>query len=422
MRWARLAVYGGFAAAVLQGSAARAETGPSEPPARVIHLTAAADPASGETPPWTGMLDGPAPECSPPSFWVGVDYLCWRLRGATPPPLVSTGNPFDLSPGALGQSGTRVLYGGTRDSFGTVNGLRVNFGTYFDPCRATGLEASVFVLEPADTGFAAASTAGGVPPLYLPSFRPELGREGVVTVASPEALPGIISGQVVVTSRARLWGAQAGYVQHLTDYGPARVSGLVGLQYLDLAESLRLRAAVDDREFDIQTRTEDLFETRNRFYGATVGARVGMAAGPFTADLTGRLGVGATQRTADVSGVTALGGSGCVLCGLPNGGTFPGGVFSQPTNIGRDSECGFAVVPQLQLRLGYAVCPNVRLTAGYDVLWWTEVVRPADRVDRVTNLTQRFGFSLAGPARPARLDGTSDFRAHGLSVGVEVQY
>ena len=66
-----------------------------------------------------------------------------------------------------------------------------------------------------------------------------------------------------------------------------------------------------------------------------------------------------------------------------------------------EGECGFAVVPQLQLRIGYEVCPGVRLTAGYDCLWWTDVVRPADKIDRVTNLTQRFGGALSGAARPA---------------------
>src|SRR2546429_310634 len=81
-------------------------------------------------------------------------------------------------------------------------------GANLDPIDGSGVEASLFLLETTSRSFGRASSLAGNPALYFPSFRPELGREGAVTIASPNALPGIISGQVGIDSQSRLWGAQ----------------------------------------------------------------------------------------------------------------------------------------------------------------------------------------------------------------------
>ncbi|HKI30681.1 MAG TPA: hypothetical protein VKA46_02230 [Gemmataceae bacterium] len=59
--------------------------------------------------------DGAAHCCSPDvggRFWGGADSLLWWVKdGPLPLPLVTTGNPSDPHPGALGQPGTHVLFG-----------------------------------------------------------------------------------------------------------------------------------------------------------------------------------------------------------------------------------------------------------------------------------------------------------------------
>src|SRR5437879_5413244 len=44
--------------------------------------------------------------------WVRGEYLLWWLRDSAPPPLVTTGPASAQVPGALGQPGTVVLFGG----------------------------------------------------------------------------------------------------------------------------------------------------------------------------------------------------------------------------------------------------------------------------------------------------------------------
>ena len=49
------------------------------------------------------------PASDGPAWWVEADYLLWWIkRGPLPTPLVTTGNPKDPQPGALGQPGTRA--------------------------------------------------------------------------------------------------------------------------------------------------------------------------------------------------------------------------------------------------------------------------------------------------------------------------
>src|SRR5262245_54300916 len=51
----------------------------------------------------------------PTRLWVGADYLLWRVRGDSLPPLVTTsppGTPADQA-GVLSTPGTTVLFGGS---------------------------------------------------------------------------------------------------------------------------------------------------------------------------------------------------------------------------------------------------------------------------------------------------------------------
>src|SRR5205814_810605 len=58
--------------------------------------------------------------------WVDAEYLLWWTKGAPlSTPLVTTGSLTDIPPGALGQPGTRVLFGDHSIGFGALSGLRV---------------------------------------------------------------------------------------------------------------------------------------------------------------------------------------------------------------------------------------------------------------------------------------------------------
>jgi hypothetical protein len=279
-----------------------------------------------------------------------------------------------------------------------------------------GGELSAFWLDSADVRFGARSTAAGSPPVYVPVFNLATGREGSIVVSDPVFG---VAGSLAVESRSQLWGWEANGLA-AASRGPVEVTLLAGVRYLDLKESLTLQTATTDLVVFTQDNQFDAFSTTNRFYGGQVGARVTAACGKWFAGLTGKVAVGATHSSVDVAGVSLQTGDATV----PQG-AFPGGIFTQQSNLGRQSTWDCATVSELGVQAGCQVCGCLRAFVGYDVLYWTRVARPGDQIDRSLNPSQSpvFGAgSLRGSARPAGLLGQTDFSAHGLAAGLELQY
>ena len=102
-----------------------------------------------------------------------------------------------------------------------------------------------------------------------------------------------------------------------------------------------------------------------------------------------------------------------------------GGFFTQPTNIGSRQSDEFSIMPEVQAKLSWHVIPQLRAFAAYNFLYWSDVARPGGQIDRGLNLSQSPEFGggvLVGPARPAPLLNSTDFWAHGLSFGLELQF
>jgi hypothetical protein len=108
--------------------------------------------------------------------------------------------------------------------------------------------------------------------------------------------------------------------------------------------------------------------------------------------------------------------------------TFPGGYFTQPTNIGRQTDDAFSVLTDIGLNLGYQVTQRLRVYAGYSLLTISNVVQPGDQIDRRINPSQAPAITgvvppaLVGPAAPLPQFNTSTFWAHGVNFGVQLQY
>jgi hypothetical protein len=102
-------------------------------------------------------------------------------------------------------------------------------------------------------------------------------------------------------------------------------------------------------------------------------------------------------------------------------GTALGGLYAQPTNIGRQTKDPFAVVPEFTFQVGYDVTKNFRVFVGYTFLYISNVARPGSQVDPVLNVSQVVG-PFAGPLRPARIFNESTFWAQGINFGAEYRY
>jgi hypothetical protein len=376
--------------------------------------------------------------CGPVYRWYGsAEYLLWWIKNSQVPALVTTGSPTDPVPGALVfPSSTAVLFGGSLDN-DERSGGRFRLGYWFNDDRTLGLEAGFFFLGQRSLGFSAGS--GGLPILTRPFFdaNPEAMGEAVQFVANPllPQLPTVPAnaGRISIDSSSQLWGAELNLRSNLW-CGPRFSFDLLGgFRFLSLRENLGILedivvTAPGEAGPPAGTRivVSDSFSTKNQFYGEQIGAVLELRRNRWFIDLTGKCALGLTRETVGINGYTAF--------TLPGTATSvaSGGLLAQPTNIGRYSRDIFAVVPEVGVSVGYQITDSWRAFVGYNFLYWSNVVRPGDQIDRVVNSTQLPQFDangrpvargpLTGPPRPAFAFNSTDFFAHGLTFGMELRY
>jgi hypothetical protein len=199
------------------------------------------------------------------------------------------------------------------------------------------------------------------------------------------------------------------------------VSAIGGFRYLSLSESFTLTdniVGLDNTMFAGQYGSvTDVFATKNQFFGALIGLRGRTSWGPLSLEMSGRLSLGVSHEVLDVSGYYED-------FNAPYNPSGPYGTFAMPSNEGRTSSNRFAYVPEGQIKVGYDVTPSVRVTVGYDVLYYSNVIRPTDQIDRNIPKGQSFQQDpgVNSTTSPARLFNTTDFYAHGLNVGLTARF
>ncbi len=351
----------------------------------------------------------------PYNWWFSSEYLLWWIKASPTPPLVTTspvGTPRSLA-GVL--PGAGVLLGGDLDS-SSHSGLRFTLGYWFDCDRTIGLEGSYFFLGERSVNFANAST--GTPILARPFFNAVTGLEDSELVA----FPNVLAGGVQVTASSRLTGADLNLRTNLWRGCCWRIDWLTGFRYLSLDESLNIMEnlmplAGSNFPAGSSIMVWDNFTTHNYFYGGQIGPDIEVRRGPWSLDFLAKVALGATHETSNINGAT-----GFMIPGqMPS--LQPGGLLALPTNIGHSSHDRFAVVPEIGVKLSYQVTPHLRAFVGYSFLYWSDVVRPGNQIDRVVNPTQLPGAGgLVGPARPTTLFHPSDFWAQGINLGLELRF
>jgi hypothetical protein len=353
----------------------------------------------------------------------------WIKKGPLAVPLVTTGSASDAVPGALGQPNTAVISPGGIDYDG-FNGGRWSAGFWLSCDQIIGFDASGFLLETRKAQFSVNSDRSGGPFLAQPVFNDFSQTED----ARPVAVPGLRIGGVAFDSTSQLWGVEGNVrscVYH-NDYG--RLDVLAGFRYADLEEDLTISAhsttipppmaiVFNNSQFlaaGSSFVSTDQFSTRNRFYGGQIGAQAEFRWGQVFASVLGKLAVGDNAETVTIGGssVATVPGQGRAISGS--------GLLAVSSNSGTSEHDLFEVIPELRLRLGYQFNHFVSAYLGYTFLYWSDVVRPGNQIDRVVNPTLVPTSPLLGqlPAdpRPAPLFQRADFWAQGLDVGIALNY
>jgi hypothetical protein len=360
-------------------------------------------------------------------WWVEAEYLLWWTKdGPLPVPLVASGPPESF--GTLGMGGVAV-FGGRPLDYGATSGGRLAVGAWLDDQHTLGIEFGGFVLEQRAVGFSARSDATGSPVITRPLINALDGTETVQFVAFPDAF----AGGIAVTSESKLWGADVNVLTTVARRSGLEASLLAGFRYLDLSESLTVLQSsqvLEDGVFGFNGQTVlapnsvgmfDAFRTHNHFYGGQLGARAACCWERFSADVTAKVALGWTEEVVNIAGSSTL---------LPAGGTpqtTSGGVLALASNSGRRTHDEFAVVPEVGVQIGYRIIDSLTAYVGYNFLYWSDVVRPGDQIDRRINPTQlptslQFTQPPTAPALPAALFQRSDYWAQGITFGVVFAY
>ena len=374
-------------------------------------------------------------------FWLRGEYLLWWTKGSQLPPLITSGLPGTTPlPGALGQTGSSVLFGNSDVDRGPRSGGRFTAGFWCDPCRKIGLEGSYFFLGSQNTRFDAASDATlGSSLIARPFFDVLTGLPNSQLVAFPALANGtnlltaggmgLASGDIHATTYSRLQGADINALCCLCSGCNYWVQMLGGFRYLQLNEGIaitentRVNPALPlgSPFFGGSTISiSDRFDTRNNFYGGQVGLRGQISSGRMFVEVQSKVALGVTNQVVDIHGSTSI--------TSPGGATVvtPVGFLASGSNSGHFVRDRFTVVPEVGVNAGYLVTDHLRVFVGYNFLYWSSVVRPADQIDIGLSGTQiptdtRFN-PAAGPARPAVLVRDTGFWAQGISFGAEFRY
>jgi hypothetical protein len=379
-----------------------------------------------------------------PRVQVTGEYLLWWVKGSETPPLLTTSPPL----GANGIDGTvpgaTVLIGGNDLDETTRHGARFGLVWWLDECASYGFDGRYFFIGRQTNTITAFSLQpnGTDIALFRPFFAPNTFTFGNVQLPGPfreqVTAPGVASGLFRAQSSSYLWGAEANYRDCMCWRGDCesqfRSDLLVGFRYLHLDEDLTLSesavrlvpsVAFPDEVAGTRIALFDRFATTNDFYGGQIGTVMNYSRNRWSADLRTTVALGTTHQRVIIEGGQTRGP-------LADGSTFTavGGLLALPgANIGEYSRDVFAVVPEVGVTLGYQVTDNWRAFIGYNFLYWSNVVRPADQIDPVVDVTRvpRFvppGVAIApvSPPRPAPLFENTDFWAQGINFGTEYRW
>jgi hypothetical protein len=380
----------------------------------------------------------------PYRWYASAEYLYWWIRDGGLPPLVTTGSPNDPVPGVLDPvlgPTTQVLYGnGSLDTQGR-SGARFEFGRWFGACTPWAIEGGFFFLGQRTASYTAGGDGSpGSPVIGRPFFENNRQVESIEYVN----FPGIARGTINITSTNNFYGAHVDWRRRLwcpnpcqTKCGGAwRIDGQIGFRYLNLDEDLNISenpqllvTVVNEAgqllPAGLQQNSFEYFRVNNDFYGAMLGLTTEWSRGRWSLGLNTRVSLGTTHRQLEIDG-----GQTITVPGAQTG-QFVGGLLARQSNIGTYTDNTFTVVPEVNFNVGYQFTNHFKMFLGYNFIYWPNVWRVGDQVDRNVNLeslplsiqpgqTSIFTGQVIPPgtARPTPGLIDTDFWAQGINVGM----
>lgn len=349
-----------------------------------------------------------------------AEYLLWWVNNPQIPILATT-TTAPGGTGFLGQPGTTAILGPGAFGSSFRQGLRVRAGAWLDDCGTCGIDGSFFFLCQSCTS--TTFDSGTTPVITRPFFAPNLGGFEFGQIV---AAPNFSTGALSVQGCSFLWGADVNVRRAICRTCDFRAEWFAGYRFLALDENLSITEFITatNNPPDIpgtKVVVQDRFDTRNRFNGGQLGLAAERNWGRVS--LAGRASValGGTYQELQIDGFQLR-----ATPGATTAQQFRGGLLAVGPNLGTFSQTRFSVVPEFTLNLGYWVTPTLKLYVGYNFLYWTNVIRPGDQIDRVVDVSfvpnPPIGVPPSGQNRPLPTFKQSDLAVNGIQFGLEFRW
>ncbi|MBX9583103.1 MAG: BBP7 family outer membrane beta-barrel protein, partial [Gemmataceae bacterium] len=351
-----------------------------------------------------------------------LEYLLWFVNPQQIPALVTTSTtPGGL--GFLGQPGTQTLLGPGEFGDALRNGFRVRGGYWFQECGSGGVDGSFFFLgrQTERRSF----DGNAIPTLTRPFFAPN---DGGMEFGEIVSLPGFAQGRLDIEANSYLWGFDANLRHALCKRCDFRQEVFAGYRFLGLNEDLTINETITSLAGNpadppgTRVFVQDQFRTRNRFNGGQLGYAAERNWGRLSLDGRASVALGNTRQVLDIAGSQVVQRPG----EAPQ--RFVGGLLATGPNLGHFERDRFSVVPEATVNLGVWITPTFKAYVGYNFLYWSNVIRPGDQIDRVVDVTlipnpptDPTGRvpPFSGQFRPRPTFKEDNLSIHGLQFGVE---
>jgi hypothetical protein len=409
--------------------------------------------------PSTPVTESPFFQTAPPkvALWGSAEYLLWRVTTSSlSSPLVTTTsrpNDFDANGNNLAASlaspNTTVLFGNNDlGSSAFFSGGKFVLGGWLDRDSTIGVEARGFFISPQSFRRTFASGPDGTPvvgvpvnvafPVNSPIVSIPAGENAVTESFPVTPFPGGgtfggYAGSDTILSHSQLWGGEFNMAFNLVRADRWTIDLIAGFRYADLMEDISLigtsanlvpaanfgGVAFLNNFYDGVVTSTDSWRTRSQFYGGQVGFKSDIAFGQFFINVDTQVALGATHQSLDINGSSTLATAAGQTQSI-------GGTLATQNNIGSYSRNLFSVIPELEVKLGYNFTERLRGFVGYDLLYWTNVARAGEQIDRTVDLRQVPTIPAYDPTLrntlPAPQIRSSNFTAQGITFGFEFKF
>jgi hypothetical protein len=345
-----------------------------------------------------------------------IEAVTFWPEGQDLPQLVTTRRPANnpATDGLIGGADTIPLFGGREVLGESVQGVRGEFGTFFDDCQSSGILLRFF---DAGSNSESYTSTTGEPVVMRPFFSTEDNAQSTIAINYPNSTSGTLDAGI----SSELYGGDLLFRKLICSDCDGKLEFLAGYQTARLADELTISStttALTNTPAPTGTVSTlmDHFQTTNRFNGMALGLSGLLRDRCWSLAGMVKLGFGNQERAVQINGSSTI----TVPGNPPTSQSSSEGLLARGTNNGNYVDDTFVVTPEVNLSLGYRFTRNLEATFGYTYLGLPKVARVADQLD--PRLEANLRNPLTGDLRPSFALDQTNFSLHSLNYGLQWKY